>query len=51
MPLCPDAERVCYCRLCFETPTVLKLGAGGGIYHFKVHLFRHHTRGLRSGPR
>jgi hypothetical protein len=42
MHLRADAERICLCRLCFEDPTAIKLGAGGGVYNFKVHLYRHH---------
>ena len=43
MQLDPDDDRVCLCRLCFETPTTIKLGAGGGVYNFKLHLYRFHS--------
>ncbi|MCW5672852.1 MAG: hAT transposon family protein [Hydrogenophaga sp.] len=42
MQLDPNDDRVCLCRLCSDTPTTIKLGAGGGVYNFKFHLYRFH---------
>jgi len=47
----PGEKRACYCRICFEAPKALKMGGGGGVYNFKLHLARMHPEFLTRADR